>query len=337
MKRTSFPRVLWEYGKQRRGIALLLLLFTGLFAVSFYLYGLPGEPIEYGVTLCLFAGAVILAVDFSLYLRRHRKMEALRAEITLSIEALPPPRNLAERDYTELIVALHDERVRTVSQYDNLHSDMVDYYCLWAHQIKTPIAAMHLLLDGRGDEPAPSSNPSCLKLSNMWKWCCPTCAWTRAQATYYLKLYQLDNIVRQAVRKYAAQFVRKKIRLEYHEMDCFVLTDEKWLMFAIEQVLSNALKYTPSGGRVTISLDAPTKTLLIADSGIGIAPEDLPRVCEKGFTGYNGRTDKKSTGIGLYLCKRILTMLSHTIAIESQVGEGTLVRIGLETLDLSAE
>ncbi len=337
MKRTSFPRVLWEYGKQRRGIALLLLLFTGLFAVSFYLYGLPGEPIEYGVTLCLFAGAVILAVDFSLYLRRHRKMEALRAEITLSIEALPPPRNLAERDYTELIVALHDERVRTVSQYDNLHSDMVDYYSLWAHQIKTPIAAMHLLLDGQEGDRSAELKSELFKIEQYVEMVLSYLRLDAGSSDLYLKLYQLDSIVRQAVRKYAAQFVRKKIRLEYHEMDCFVLTDEKWLMFAIEQVLSNALKYTPSGGRVTISLDAPTKTLLIADSGIGIAPEDLPRVCEKGFTGYNGRTDKKSTGIGLYLCKRILTMLSHTIAIESQVGEGTLVRIGLETLDLSAE
>lgn len=99
--------------------------------------------------------------------------------------------------------------------------------------------------------------------------------------------------------------------------------------------MSNALKYTKENGRVLIYMDEDLpQTLVIEDTGIGIQKEDIPRVFEKGFTGLNGRNDKKSTGIGLYLCKKILNKLSHTITMESEVGKGTKVKIGLDTLDL---
>lgn len=152
---------------------------------------------------------------------------------------------------------------------------------------------------------------------------------------YVIRNYALDDIVRQVVRKYASQFIRRKLRLEYTPLNVSVITDEKWLLFVIEQVLSNALKYTRSGS-VSITLEAP-KTLCIRDTGIGIAPEDLPRVFEKGYTGSNGRTDKRATGIGLYLCRRILAKLGHSITIVSTPGVGTTVRIGLEQDALEVE
>ena len=152
---------------------------------------------------------------------------------------------------------------------------------------------------------------------------------------YVIRNYALDDIVRQAVRKFASQFIRRKLRLEYTPLNVSVITDEKWLLFVIEQVLSNALKYTRSGS-VSITLEAP-KTLCIRDTGIGIAPEDLPRVFEKGYTGSNGRTDKRATGIGLYLCRRILAKLGHSITIVSTPGVGTSVRIGLEQDALEVE
>lgn len=147
----------------------------------------------------------------------------------------------------------------------------------------------------------------------------------------------LDSIVKQAVRKYAKSFIRKKIRLDYRELDREVLTDEKWLVFVVEQILSNALKYTREG-TVSIRMDPGNPfTLLVEDTGIGIAPEDLPRLFSRGFTGCNGREDKKSTGIGLYLCRRILNKLSHTISIDSEIGKGTRVSIGLDTLESGHE
>ena len=152
---------------------------------------------------------------------------------------------------------------------------------------------------------------------------------------YVIKEYELDVIVRQAVRTYASVFIRKRLRLIYEPLELKVLTDEKWLLFVISQVLSNALKYTPSGS-VTIYKKEP-QTLCIKDTGIGIAPEDLPRIFEKGYTGDNGRADKKASGIGLYLCRRICTNLGHKITVRSAPGEGTEVCICLERAELEIE
>ena len=147
---------------------------------------------------------------------------------------------------------------------------------------------------------------------------------------YVLREYPLDDILRQAVRKFAKMFILKKITLDFQETGKTVLTDEKWLLFVVEQVLSNALKYTPAGGTIRIYGDGAT--VVIADNGIGIREEDQARVFEKGFTGYNGRADKKSTGIGLYLCRQVMDRLNHGISLTSRPGQGTLVR-----LDLSRE
>ncbi len=143
-----------------------------------------------------------------------------------------------------------------------------------------------------------------------------------------IKSYDLGGIVRAAVKKYRKQFLRKKTKVIVGDINCRVLTDEKWLSFVIEQLISNALKYT-SEGEINIYLDENT--------GIGIRPEDLPRIFEKGFTGFNGREDKKSTGIGLFLCKKILTKLSHTITVTSEVGKGTAVKLCLDTVSLGVE
>lgn len=144
------------------------------------------------------------------------------------------------------------------------------------------------------------------------------------------EVFSLDSIIRQAVRKYSQMFILKRIGLVYVPVELKVLTDEKWLVFVLEQLLSNALKYTLSG-KISIYLEDTTcqTCLVIEDTGIGICSEDLPRVFEKGFTGYNGRTDKKSTGIGLYLCKSVMDRLRHRIWMESEVGAGTKVYLSL--------
>ena len=152
-----------------------------------------------------------------------------------------------------------------------------------------------------------------------------------------LQWYSIDDIVRQAVRKYSQLFILKKIHLSYQKCEGMVLTDEKWFLLVLEQLLSNALKYTGQG---TISIymeQGPEEVLVIEDTGIGIQAEDLPRIFEKGFTGYNGRKDKKSTGIGLYLCKSICDKLNHGLTAESEVGRGTKIRLYLHREPLVTE
>ena len=164
---------------------------------------------------------------------------------------------------------------------------------------------------------------------------------------FVFERYELDGIIRQAVKKYSQMFILQRIKLNYEPVKRTVLTDEKWLIFVIEQLLSNALKYTrqkvfrktnscEAGDHppedmqeCSISIYMEGECLVIEDTGIGIWEEDLPRVFEKGFTGYNGREDKKSTGIGLYLCKTVMDKLRHGIWLESEVGKGTKAYIDL--------
>ena len=151
---------------------------------------------------------------------------------------------------------------------------------------------------------------------------------------YVIKEYRVDDIIRPAVRRLAPQFIMKKLSLEYEQTDEVALTDEKWLSFVVEQVLSNAVKYTSAG---SISIKCDGDRLVISDTGIGIAAEDLPRIFDKGYTGFNGRADRKASGIGLYLCRRICDNLGHSIKAESAPGHGTTIIIGLERDKLEVE
>ena len=224
-----------------------------------------------------------------------------------------------------------------LSDVDGKLSDMMDYYTMWVHQIKTPIAAMRLLLQS---EETSNSEELLDQLFKIEQYVGMVLQYLRVESMsgdLLLSRYELDDIVKQAIKKHTKSFIRKKITLHYEEIHKKVLTDEKWLVFVIEQLISNALKYTNSGS-ISIYLDKELPdTLVIEDTGIGICPEDLPRVCEKGYTGYNGRADKKSTGIGLYLCKRILNKLSHTMTITSEVSTGTKVYINLAMKELTVE
>ncbi len=152
---------------------------------------------------------------------------------------------------------------------------------------------------------------------------------------YLIKEYQIDSIVKHAVKKFSHEFIGRKTSLIYEPIRETVITDEKWLSFVIEQVISNALKYIKDGS-ITISF-TNDKKLTISDTGIGIAAEDLPRIFEKGYTGFNGRTDKKASGLGLYLCKCICNNLGHNISVKSEINKGTVITIDLNQQKIQIE
>ena len=291
----------------------------------------------YAFALCLCIGLLAVAYDFAGYRKKYLLLQQLQNQITITLENLPVPGDAMEELYQELITVLDDHRRQLISDADVSRTEMIDYYTLWAHQINTPIAAMHLLLQSEQSEKNSALDAELFKVEQYVEMVLQYLRLEEMSSDLKLQSYCLDNIVKQAVRKYAKLFILKKISLHFSELGCTVLTDEKWLCFVIEQLLSNALKYTNEGS-ISIYMDPDAaKILVIEDTGIGIEPEDLPRVFEKGFTGYNGRTDKKSTGIGLYLCKQITTRLSHVLTIESEVGKGTKVRLDLSTLEITVE
>lgn len=321
--------------RSRLWVLVLPFACLGICAAVFALYRLPVYAAGYAALLCGVLSLVWLTADFCFYLHRHRQLTALKREIDATLEHLPQPRNLLEADWYSIACALSKTMHTAQERSDQQYNAAIEYFTVWAHQIKTPIAAMRLLLQ---EADTPENRAVGEELFRIEQYADMVLGYLRLNSDttdYVLRRSDLDSIVRTCVHKYAPLFIRKKIRLDYQPIHCTVLTDEKWLSFVVEQILSNALKYTRSGS-VTIRIESPS-VLVIADTGIGIAPEDLPRVFECGFTGCNGRTDKRATGIGLYLSKRVLTQLGHKIQLSSAIGQGTQVRIFLEEHPLEVE
>ncbi len=315
-----------SYLKRHVKTLLLLALFFTVYAVVFLLYELPPEPVLYGGVLCLAIGAALFGFGFLKYARKHRELSALLRHAAQTLGDMPPPDGLIESDYQALALtlmqALNDERAAS----ERARREASDYYALWAHQIKTPIAAMRLLLQAEESE---TNQAIAAELFRIEQYVGMVLSYVRLDggSDYLIREYDVDDIIRQAIRKLARLFIMKKLPLDFKETHLTALTDEKWLLFVIEQLLSNALKYTASGG---ISIYAEDGCVVVRDSGIGIRADDLPRVFDKGFTGYNGREDKKSTGIGLYLSRRVCEQLGHRLSLQSAPGKGTAAYLDLK-------
>lgn len=307
----------------------IFVLFSLIFFCVFALYRLPLGAVLYPVGLCGVLGIVCLVLDVRRAQDKHRRLKQLSQLSAAVMGDFPTPVSQDDRDYQHIIRLLRQEQAQREAEMQGRYGDMVDYYTVWAHQIKTPIASMRLTLQSQD---SPTARQLLEELQRIEQYVEMVLAFLRLDSDstdYLFREYDLDDMVRGAVRKFSTQFIRRRIALHYEPTGLRVLTDEKWLSFVVEQVLSNALKYTPDGGEVWVELEGPV-TLCIRDNGMGIAPEDLPRIFEKGYTGYNGRSDKKASGLGLYLCRRICANLGHTISAQSTLGQGTTIRICLE-------
>ncbi len=210
-----------------------------------------------------------------------------------------------------------------------------DFFALWAHQIKTPIAALKLLF--QDEEPSIGDcKRELFKIENYVSMALNYLRFEDMSGDMVLEKCQLEPLIKQVVKKFSTIFIYQHLTVELKDLDKEILTDEKWFSFVLEQVLSNALKYTKTGGIKIFARDNAGIEIVIRDTGVGIKSEDLPRVFEKGYTGYNGRIDKKASGLGLYMCKGACDKLGHKIRIESEVGRGTDVIITVLREKISA-
>ena len=323
------------YLKERMKYILLTVMLIGLFSFTLLLMNVPAKALLYPVLLCLFLGLLVLVTDCAI--AKSRKNERANLDkITLSvIDSMPEAHSEEVRDYQNAIRQLGNEYRNYVSESERKYENMMDYYTVWAHQIKTPISSMKLAFQG---EDSTLSRRLSVDLFRIEQYVDMVLQYARLDSEandLVIAEYALDPILRASVRKFAPQFVAKRLALNYDGTDLTVITDKKWLSVIIDQLLSNAIKYTPSGA-VGITVES-SGLLCISDTGIGIAPQDLPRIFERGYTGENGRLEKRSSGLGLYLCRRICRNLGHTITAESRPGEGTTVRIKLEEKKITLE
>ncbi len=316
------------YLKYRARMIVICIFVTGIFSSSYLLFDMPEIAVLYPLLLTLATGIILMAIDYVFFVKRHEKLRSTSDE-------LPLPKNTLEEDYQLIIRKLEEESRISKMESSESYNDMVEYYTVWAHQIKTPIASMRLNLQS---EDTPVSRKLLGDLARIEQYVEMVLTFLRLgsdSTDYLIKEYDIDDIIRPCIRKFSSDFINKKLRLEYEPVGYSVITDSKWLSFIIEQVISNAVKYTSEGA---VKIYMPEKgLLLIEDTGIGISPEDLPRIFENGYTGFNGREDKRASGIGLYLCRRIADNLGHRIYAESCEGEGTKMYLDLRSKKIGVE
>lgn len=336
MNTLRWGMLLLRYMRDRLFHIVLVLACPAVFALICALTGAPLAGVVYAGVLVLAGAVIALWVDLPRYVRRHRELQSLLDSCLYAATVLPSPHGLLEEDWRALLLCAIDQSAGQADARDRDRREREACVALWAHQIKVPLAAMRMLVQS---EPGPTSDRLTAELFKVEQYVEMLLGYQRLTGPttdFTLRECDVNAVMRASARRFAPLFIEKKLRLNYQETTLRALTDEKWLAFVLEQVLSNAVKYTRRGS-VTLRADEAAHAIIVEDTGIGIAPEDLPRVFDHGYTGLNGRRDKRATGLGLYLSKRVLDQLGHTIAIASEPGRGTRVTIGLESLRMRAE
>ena len=314
--------------------ALLIAALLLIFPLTHVLGGGTVRELDYALLLC---GAVCLAaalISLILLARKLRMLESAAKHLPEEPSALPPASSPAEAAWRKLTEAYQSHARELEGRMREDARETADYYTLWLHQIKTPLAALNLLAESPGEIDRRLLRQETLKIEEYAAIALDYQRLQNIHSDLHLTHAPLYPLCCQAARRLLPLFQYGRIGLTLEPFEGTALTDSKWLLVVLTQVLTNALKYTPPGGHITIRQTKPC-VLTIEDTGIGIRPEDQARVFDRGFTGHTGRSQEKSTGIGLYLCKHICDELGHDIALNSQVGKGTRVTLDLRRTDLT--
>lgn len=339
---------LTNFIKQNYIWILMIATMSCIHLLYMYLIGARKQDLVYAAVLDAILLLITVLVGFFRY---SSKVKALSNALKRPVEEqaqLPEATDDVEILYHRLLENQSIARSESESSAAIRQSQMRDYYSMWVHQIKTPISAMKLLLEAEREELGQlicdDEQSQCLLSDNMdsfedelfriEEYVSMALQYQRVSSTendFVLEKVSVDGVIRDTIKKYAKIMIRRHIGINYSGTGQEVYTDGKWLAFMLEQILSNAIKYTPQGFVTIETAEGKDRFFItIKDTGIGIKAEDLPRVFEKGYTGYNGHADKKATGIGLYLCRQMADKLGHTIRMESEIGKGTKVWIGFD-------
>lgn len=235
--------------------------------------------------------------------------------------------NKKEEKLKNQIQELEEDNLNLRNDFLAKEKELQEYFLIWIHQIKTPITAGKLICDSDiENENIKNIKKELIYIEDYTNMALSYLKMANHNTDMDISLVNLDDIIKPLIKKYAILFISNNIKLEYEKLNVKVITDSKWCMVVIEQLLSNAIKYTKNG-IVSISFNEKENYLEIKDNGIGIKDSDLPKIFDKGYSGFNGRQNQKSTGIGLFLVKQILDKLGQKVKLESKLGEGTSVKV----------
>ncbi len=330
-----------QYFREKKNVLALYFSTVFVFLAVGGLYHIENLPkLTYAAMLTVVPwGAVGVWRGIS-YVGKRRKLDAairhykqsgeLLAEVLW--EALGGEQGTSSGELLNLLESVLSAQAAETREWEEKDFECNDYYVMWTHQIKTPIAAMKLLLENGGDWEKNGFflREELFKIEQYVEMVLTFQRLHSLSSDLVLKEYDLYGMLKNTVRKFSLLFINKGLSLDLQEMQMKVVTDEKWFGFCMGQLISNSVKYTKQGCiSIWAKPEEESVTLCVEDTGMGICAEDLPRIFERGFTGYNGRMDEKSSGIGLYLCHRTFAHLGIAVRVESEVDKGTKVFLGI--------
>ena len=318
------------YVLNHRKLLFFLAICCVIFFSIFHLYNLPIKAAIYPLTVCFFVGLIFVIIDYIDKFLSHSKLIKIQKLNASLIGNFPAANTINEADYQKIIEILQQNIQQLKESKETQYAEMIDYYTLWVHQIKTPITSLKLTLENDANNTPTRLQTDVHRIEQYVDMVLAFLRLNSDYSDYIFKEYELDEIVKKCIKKFASDFILRKIQFIYNPSNTTVITDKKWLSVVVEQLISNALKYTPSG---SVKVYMAGDTLCVQDTGIGIKPQDIPRVFDKGYTGYNGHQTRHSSGIGLYICKRICQNLKIQIQIQSTYGAGTIVSLKFNQQD----
>ena len=327
-------RKLLDYFASRRALLLLYVLSMCTVLLLGYLAQQDTVYVRYACVIISFIFVCLLMGDGARYRRSRRRMEQLHLRTELLPRELPEPLDGLAGDYEAVIRALTQENERLKTESIRQQEEQKEYYTLWVHQIKTPISAMRLLLDKESGEEGKLLKQELFKVDQYADLALKFVKLGDIAGDLIIERCDLNEIARAAVKKYSLLFVYSKLSVSMEPLAKDIPCDRMWLEFILCQLLSNSVKYTHTGG---VRIYMEENALVVEDTGIGIRKEDLPRIFEKGYTGYNGRMDTRASGIGLYLVKRAADALGIRVEVASELGKGTRVSLRFPVLDEFAQ
>ncbi|NLW69792.1 MAG: HAMP domain-containing histidine kinase [Eubacteriaceae bacterium] len=302
-----------KYLSHRKSLFLINIISGGCYFLLLLLSASPKDIIRYGALMHFTVLLLFCAFDYPAFARKVRSLNEINENLREAPQEYPEAANALEEQYLNIIGDLYAMLSEQRDKYDASRKELIDYYTLWLHQIKTPISAICLT----AESPAPSGAMILREIFKISRYVEMALQYVRMEdisSDMVATRCELDKVISECIKKYSDLFIYKNLSVTFEKSGAVVTTDEKWLTFIIEQFLSNAIKYTNLGG---VKFYFSERTLFIEDTGIGILPRDIPRIFEKGYTGHNGRLDKKASGLGLHMAKTISEKLGLTLGVTS--------------------
>lgn len=317
----------------------LFIILTFLFSYIIILLMLVAFKIDYSliiaITIVLFL--MILIIILTDYFRKKGFYNTLINNTNkldkkyLVLETLYKPDFYEGKIAYDTLYDINKSMTENVKKHNDQLTDFKEYIEMWIHEIKVPIASLVLQIHNNKDKKSKDILKKINKIDELTEQILYYVRTESIEKDYLIKDANLNKIVGEVALKNKDYLLENKINFVCNNLNYDVLTDSKWLVFILNQIVNNSIKYKKEKGDAILKIYAENNKksikLIIEDNGIGIIESDLPRVFDKSFTGYNGRIRHKSTGMGLFIAKSLCDRLGHKIEIESKQNEYTKVII----------